>query len=136
MGADEVVPEEFETSIEIFTRIMEYYNKNEQEITKYINELRSDNYDTFRSISPDDLSTSLNDKLDNVNIDSITVLSDRLLKSLKFKEHNLTVTCVIRDDKTITKLFDNLLLKEKDKVIFAGKPEDVEEYINIRQARL
>lgn len=42
-GADEVIPKEFETSILMFTRIMDYYNKDVDEITDAVNDLRSNN---------------------------------------------------------------------------------------------
>ena len=50
-GADEVIPKEFETSIMMFTRIMDYYNKDVDEITDAVNDLRSNNYDAFRSVT-------------------------------------------------------------------------------------
>ncbi len=40
-GADEVVPKEFETSILMFTRIMDYYKKDADEIADAVNNLRS-----------------------------------------------------------------------------------------------
>ena len=40
-GADEVIPKEFETSILMFTRIMDYYNKDMDEIADAVNDLRS-----------------------------------------------------------------------------------------------
>ena len=58
-GADEVIPKEFETSIMMFTRIMDYYNKDVDEITDAVNDLRSNNYDAFRSVTSEDISTYL-----------------------------------------------------------------------------
>ncbi len=50
IGADEVIPEEFETSIEIFSRVLAKYLIPRNQIEKFINEIRSDSYDMFRSI--------------------------------------------------------------------------------------
>lgn len=49
LGADEVIPEEFETSIEIFTRVMKHYLVPEDEINAFIDEIRSENYRMFRT---------------------------------------------------------------------------------------
>lgn len=45
LGADEVIPEEFETSVEIFARVLEKYLVPRDEIEKYIDEIRSEDYD-------------------------------------------------------------------------------------------
>ena len=49
LGADEVVPEEFETSIEIFTRVMNKYLVPRTEIQGFINDIRSHNYEMLRT---------------------------------------------------------------------------------------
>jgi CPA2 family monovalent cation:H+ antiporter-2 len=48
-GANEVVPEEFETSVEIFTRVMRHYLVPEDEIDRVVADVRSDTYQIFRS---------------------------------------------------------------------------------------
>ena len=44
LGADEVIPEEFETSVEIFTRVMTKYLVPHEEIEKLVAEVRADDY--------------------------------------------------------------------------------------------
>jgi CPA2 family monovalent cation:H+ antiporter-2 len=53
LGADEVIPEEFETSVEIFSRILEKYLLPKDEIEKLVCEIRTDGYQMFRSLSRD-----------------------------------------------------------------------------------
>ena len=48
LGADEVIPEEFETSVEIFTRVLMKYLVPNDEINKFISEVRSDSYEMLR----------------------------------------------------------------------------------------
>ncbi|MBS3738482.1 monovalent cation:proton antiporter family protein [Mesohalobacter halotolerans] len=48
LGADEVIPEEFETSIEIFTRVLHNFLIPQEDIENFINSLRSDNYSLFQ----------------------------------------------------------------------------------------
>lgn len=50
-GADEVIPEEFETSIEIFTKVLEKYLVPKVEIDNCIAQIRADGYQMFRGYS-------------------------------------------------------------------------------------
>jgi len=52
LGADEVVPEEFETSIEIFTRVLRHYLVPEEEILALAAEVRAGGYDLLRKGRP------------------------------------------------------------------------------------
>lgn len=51
LGADEVIPEEFETSVEIFARVLEKYLIPRDEIEKYVHEVRADGYEMLRSVT-------------------------------------------------------------------------------------
>lgn len=45
LGANEVIPEEFETSIEIFSRVLKKYLINEHKVRAFAEHIRSQNYD-------------------------------------------------------------------------------------------
>lgn len=47
-GANEVIPEEFETSIEIFSRVLSHYLVPKGEIESFIAKVRGDGYEMFR----------------------------------------------------------------------------------------
>ena len=49
-GANEVIPEEFETSVEIFTRVLMEYLIPHDEIERFIAEVRADGYKMFRGL--------------------------------------------------------------------------------------
>lgn len=51
LGVNEVIPEEFETSIEILSRVLRNYMVPQSDIERCITEVRSDGYDMFRSMS-------------------------------------------------------------------------------------
>jgi len=51
LGADEVIPEEFETSIEIFTRVLTKYLVPGDEVERLIATVRADGYEMFRSLT-------------------------------------------------------------------------------------
>ena len=49
LGADEVIPDEFGTSVEVFSRVLRQYHVPEDEITSFITEIRSDGYEILRN---------------------------------------------------------------------------------------
>lgn len=51
LGADEVIPEEFETSVEIFARVLDRYHIPKDSIEELVSKIRSDGYEMFRSLS-------------------------------------------------------------------------------------
>ncbi|RAP51369.1 MAG: hypothetical protein BZ133_03215 [Methanosphaera sp. SHI613] len=128
-GADVVIPEEFETSIVIFTKLMDYYNKDVDEITDTIDTLRSDNYYEFRSVAPDELTTKLNENLTDLMVESLYVKDKKQLDEYEFKKHDLTVTAIIRDNKTILGISPKFELIEDDLILFTGSQENIEFFL-------
>ena len=51
LGVNEVVPEEFETSVEILSRVLRNYLVPQDDIERCIAEVRSDGYEMFRTMS-------------------------------------------------------------------------------------
>ncbi|HKW40003.1 MAG TPA: cation:proton antiporter [Gemmatimonadales bacterium] len=49
LGADSVIPEEFETSIEIFARVLAHYNVPPSEIDGLVNQIRASHYAALRT---------------------------------------------------------------------------------------
>ncbi|MBE6510626.1 MAG: hypothetical protein E7Z74_05100 [Methanobrevibacter millerae] len=129
-GADEVIPKEFETSILMFTRIMDYYNKDMDEIAEAVNDLRSDNYDAFRSVSSEDVSAYLSNSFTEVELDSIRVYNDAHISDFPFEKNNLTITSVIRDNSTIIHIDDNFQFLEDDIILFTGLRYDINNFFD------
>lgn len=127
-GADEVIPKEFETSIMMFTRIMDYYNKDVDEITDAINDLRSDNYNAFRTVSSEDISAYLNYKYTDLEIDSLRVSENAHLDEFPFEEHSLKVTGVVRGEDTFIEVRPDFKFLEDDLILFIGHRENIEEF--------
>jgi len=48
LGADEVIPDEFGTSVEIFSRVLRQYHVPDEDIHAFIAEIRADGYDMLR----------------------------------------------------------------------------------------
>jgi len=51
LGVNEVIPEEFETSIEILSRVLRKYLLSHDEIERCVSEVRGDSYEMFRTLS-------------------------------------------------------------------------------------
>ena len=84
LGADEVIPEEFETSVEIFTRVLTRYLVPRDEIESLIAELRSDGYKMLRTPYNNlSIFSGLNFQLHN--------LPDIELSALKISKESLLV---------------------------------------------
>ncbi len=76
LGADEVIPEEYETSIEIFTRVLTKYMVPRNEIEKFVEEIRSDGYEMLRSISRQPSYTDISHHIPHYDVCSIRIVLD------------------------------------------------------------
>jgi CPA2 family monovalent cation:H+ antiporter-2 len=91
LGADEVIPEEFETSVEIFTRVLAKYLIPKDEIERLVAEIRSDGYNVFRSLSIDKPDQeSLAETIPEVEIHTIHVCEKAPVVGKKVREVHLT----------------------------------------------
>ncbi|WP_407375344.1 cation:proton antiporter [Methanobrevibacter sp.] len=129
-GADEVIPKEFETSIMMFTRIMDYYNKDADEISDAVNDLRSDNYDAFRNVTAEDITSYLNYKYTDLEIDSLRVSKNTHLDDFPFEENSLKVTGVVRGEDTFIEVGNDFKFLEDDLILFIGHRENIDNFFN------
>ncbi len=131
-GADEVIPEEFETSVEIFTRVLTGYLIPRDEIDKLIASVRADGYEMFRS--PAGASTSLSDlkrKLHDIDIATFQIQDKSLLigktlgqASLRQK-HGISVVAVRRDGRIVPNPGAETVLQNSDVLYVLGSPEKI-----------
>lgn len=130
-GADEVIPKEFETTILMFTHILDYYNRDYDEITDAVNDLRSNNYDAFRTVTSEDISSSfLNYKYSDLEIDSLRVDRNVNLEDFPFKENNLKVTGVVRGKDTFMEIKPDFKFIEDDLILFIGHRENINKFFD------
>lgn len=132
LGADEVVPEEFETSIEIFTRVLVEYLIANQTIERFILEARGANYRMLRTPDlPLDGQKLLTPQLTGMDLAAFTVeegapLEGKTLEDAAMrKEHALTVVAVDRGGETAMNPDGSFRLAAGDKVYVFGRQEDV-----------
>ncbi len=134
LGADEVVPEEYETSVEIFVRLLEEYLVPREDIEKLVNDVRANGYRMLRKLSVNtsiDSEFSIKDGLPGVDIQVFKVgngssFDGKNLKNLDFrKKHGVTVLSIRRGPDLIYTPEGDFLLQAKDACVLLGKPEDL-----------
>lgn len=88
LGANEVVPEEFEGSIELLTRILRLFNFPRDLIAKEIRTIREDRYGVFRDAKPTIPRLRLAEHLD-VYTETVQVPEDSPLRGMRLAESDL-----------------------------------------------
>ena len=136
VGADEVISEKFEASIEIFSRVLHNYLVPIHRLESLINTIRSDNY---KSLQTKKELSSVKDRalLPNFNIVSIRLLADSgrvvgktIIESDIRKEFGVSILAILRDEKMINTIRPNDTLSQNDIVYISGNVEDIEHFYN------
>jgi CPA2 family monovalent cation:H+ antiporter-2 len=141
LGADEVVPEEFETSVEIFARVLRKYLIPRDEIEELISEVRSDGYQMFRTPSRDSLSLSdLTLNLPDIEISTLRVgdgstADGKSLAQIELrKKHGVSILAIRRGQRVISNPDADARLLAKDVVIALGTPDRIALALGLFQA--
>jgi len=138
LGADEVIPEEFETSVEIFTRVLAKYFIPRDEIERLVAEVRSDGYEMFRSLSKESSSFSdLKLHLPDVEISTLRVaerspLVGKSLAEIELrKKYGVTVLAIRRDSQILSNPNVNMPFCANDMLFVLGTPDKVAEVASL-----
>lgn len=134
LGADEVIPEEFETSIEIFTRVLSRYLVPIDEIESFVNEIRDRNYEMFRSLpglEKEDEIARLH--IPNIEITSIVaqkgknmIVGKTIFESGIRSKFGVTILAIKRDMKYITEITPDVKIKQDDVLYIFGRAEGIQ----------
>jgi len=138
LGANEVIPEEFETSVEIFSRVLAKYLIPRDEIDKLVIQLRSDGYEMFRNLyQKSTLLSSLDLHLPDVEVSSMRVeegspMVGKSLVDLELrKKHGVTVLAVRRDSQTFHNPEVDAPFFVDDILYVMGTPEKLAESVRL-----
>jgi CPA2 family monovalent cation:H+ antiporter-2 len=132
IGADEVIAEEFETSIEIFTVVLNKYFVPRDWIETFVADVRAHGYQMLRSRSP--VHSTLPDlvrHIPNITITTFTVEAGSPLDGMTLggfnlrKRYNILVLALRRGNETITSLSGETGLEAGDIAIIYASPEDI-----------
>ncbi len=127
LGADEVIPDEFGTSVEIFTRVLHQYHVPDEEINAFIDDIRADGYEILRNQNqPTTKLSDLKLNLSNVEIasfrlhDSSPIVGQSLSESQLRHEYGMTVLLIRREGNTITNPPHDMQLLANDVLVVVG----------------
>ncbi len=131
LGADEVIPEEFETSIEIFSRMLHKYLVPQDEVEHFVQEIRSDNYEILRPQSARNRHIAPL-SIPDINITSLKVQSDnnnivgRKIRDANIRlEHSINILAIQRNEQYITHIEADTVIYQDDILYLAGSPEAI-----------
>ena len=128
LGANSVVPEEFETSIELFTRVLELYGVSTLEIRRRAGELRRDMYSFLREVgtSPSRTQAALSRLTAHLEFDDIAVRAGSPVTGMHIGELQLReqsgahLVAVLRDGQAHYAPDAAFVLQEGDRVVLVG----------------
>jgi monovalent cation:H+ antiporter-2, CPA2 family len=141
LGANEVIPEEFETSIEIFSRVLHHYGIPRNVVEQQVARIRQQGYEILRSATAPSGPVSIPKiHLDGAMTEAITLNADSPVVGKNLGELNLrgesgaTVIAVVRGDGS-TKISPgaNYQLSEGDTVVLLGSSKKIARAVNIVQ---
>lgn len=132
LGANEVIPEEFETSVEIFSRVLHRYNFPGNVIMDMVDKIRSDSYTALRSIEfPKRHLFEKCEWLPEIEVDGFKVLENSPLigKSIAElqirKKTGATVIAVRRGAEVFTNPDPHFKFKTGDIILLTGEKKSM-----------
>jgi CPA2 family monovalent cation:H+ antiporter-2 len=138
LGANEVVPEEFETSLEIFARVLRKYGITEGRIREMAEEARGDHYELLRQrgTSMTRVDGFLSPVAARVEMETATVrrgskADGRSLDDLKVLCAGARVAAVIRDGQVLYDMEASSSLALGDMVVFIGSADSLSKALGV-----
>lgn len=138
LGADEIIPEEFETSLQIFSKVLEKYHIPINIIMKQVNIIRAESYEMLRK-EPEDV--HILSHIDRILAEGVTETyfveetnpnANKTLTELNIRaKTGATIIALMRDGKNITNPSGNECIKPNDTLVLYGTHLAVDKAINL-----
>ncbi len=135
LGADEVISEKLETSIEIISRVLYKYLIPIHRLENLITTIRADNYKSLQAEK--EFSVLSGKQLLDFNIVSIRLLADsgeivgKTIKEADIRnKFGVSILAIFRNNQTINKIIPNERLVQNDTVFIIGEQDDIEGFYN------
>lgn len=133
IGASDVIPDEFGSSLEIFTRVLQKANVSHDSLAHCINEMRAEGYEALRlhnqaieSASAFSLDPS-EAKIEVIKLqEGSSLIGKTILESGLKRAYGLTVIMIKRDGKSITTVAADTALQAADSLVVIGTPDDLQ----------
>ena len=130
LGADHVIPEEFETSIEIFSRVLRLYGTPANVIEREVRAVRGDTYEMLRGLALPDLQLEslkhlgLHTAVETVQVEAGARAIGNSPVGLALRNTTgATVVAAIRNDRTYHAPDPGFRFEEGDIVVLTGSAE-------------
>jgi monovalent cation:H+ antiporter-2, CPA2 family len=138
LGADEVIPEEYETSIEIFSRALSEYLIPRDDIERMISELRSGGYQMLRTLSGDATASSHLElyipdfKITTFKVKPGSMAAGRTLTELELrKRFRVSILAIRRGEEIIFNPGGDDVLVQNDDIIVTGQSDCILDIIHL-----
>lgn len=132
LGASMVIPEEFETSIEIFSRVLQSYLIPEHEIETFVTQARSDGYHMLRSPArhertPFDLPPTAFD-INTLKLSPESELVGKtLIESALRQKFGVTLLAIRREQEVISPPDGDTRFEANDVMVLLGNPQNLQQ---------
>jgi K+:H+ antiporter len=134
LGATQVIPEEFETSVEIFARVLQEYHVPRNVIGLQVDLIRNEHYGTLRGLRLQGKQLDeLSQFLVGATTDVFSVLDgspvvDRSLREIALGERSkVTVIAVVRDGKPFHNVGSDFVLQSGDLLVLLGDHKSLDD---------
>ena len=141
LGADEVIPEEYETAVEIFIRVLNHYLVPQQDIDRFLNEVRADGYQMLRTqprslVSICDMSGCLSDsEMKVIQLEKNSHFAGKTIGEIGMrKNYGVNILAIRREDKMQPNPSADKELQAGDVLILFGTSEDLAKCLEICRA--
>jgi CPA2 family monovalent cation:H+ antiporter-2 len=132
LGADEVIPEEFETSVQIFSHVLQNFLVPEDDIDQLRNKVRADNYQLFKgehkrskTYRPKNIA-DFNITCLRLNGDSNEFLGTSLKELNLRAEHGINILGIKRKEAMLDNIQPEEILKQGDIIYVQGTQSKIE----------
>ncbi len=133
IGADQVIPEEFETSIEIFVRVLQEYHVPRNLIDAQIKVIRAERYEMLRGVPKSARAFEKVSELlkagtaETFFVSSESIACGKSLKDLDLRQRTgATIIAVVRGEKSITSPSSDFIIKEGDTLVLVASHADMD----------
>ncbi len=136
LGASQVIPEEFETSIELFERVLRKRLIPETDIRSVITKIRDDNYGIFLE-REEYANLALTKELPNIEIfplevdDGCSIIGKSII-DVEFRQtFQVTLVAIMRNHELIEHPEPEIIFQKGDIIYIMGKPEQINNAIDL-----
>ena len=133
LGADEIIPEEFETSLQIFTKVLEKYHLPLNIIMQQVSILRGESYSLLRKEKPDVNSFVHLDEILAAGLTCTYFLNEgnyhngKTLEQLNLREKtDATIIAIVRGNRTISNPSAKDIIESNDTLVITGAHKSVD----------